>query len=101
MRVLKPGGKLVATLCASKDNDWFHEPSKGWCYTDNTLRTLFKLPSETQSNYNEYDRLMNSIENCKELRDNLSIKYKLSRKNGLPGGIWDLQYQPVGVVKVK
>jgi len=101
MRVLKPGGKLIATLCASKENDWFHEPSKGWCYTDDTLRSLFKLSADTQSNYFEYDKLMNLIINCKELKENLSIKYKLSMNNGLPGGKWDLVYQPVGIVKIK
>jgi len=101
MRVLKPGGKLVATLCAGKDNDWFHEPSKGWCYTDSTLRKLFKLPAETTSNYNKYDQLMVSLKQSKELFDNLSASYRLSWKNGLPGGKWDLQYQPVGIVKIK
>ncbi len=29
MRVLKPGGLLLATLGAARDQDWFHEPSHG------------------------------------------------------------------------
>jgi SAM-dependent methyltransferase len=30
MRVLKPGGVLLATLTAGKDQDWWHEASSGW-----------------------------------------------------------------------
>ena len=37
MRVLKPDGVLLATLGAARDQDWFHKPSLGWCYTDNSL----------------------------------------------------------------
>ena len=44
MRVLKPGGALLATLGAGRDRDWFHQPSRGWNYTDATLRRLFSLP---------------------------------------------------------
>ncbi len=101
MRVLKPGGKLIATLGAAREHDWFHEPSQGWCYTDETLRILFKLSAQTPSNYIDYDDLLDSLKNCKELRDGVSASYKLNWKNGLPGGKWDLSYQPVGVVKIK
>lgn len=101
MRVLKPGGKLIATLGAGKDRDWFHEPSQGWCYTDDTLRKRFKMPAGVSSNYKEYDRLFDALENCRELRDNVALSYRMSKSNGLPGGRWDLKYQPVGIVKVK
>jgi SAM-dependent methyltransferase len=100
-RVLKPGGKLIATLGAGKDKDWFHEPSQGWCYTAQTLQKRFKLPAIISSNYNEYDRLLDELKNCRELRDNVAFNYRLSKNNGLPGGKWDLKYQPVGVVKTK
>lgn len=101
MRVLKPGGKLIATLGAARDKDWFHEPSQGWCYTEVTLRKLFKMPLETISNYNNYNRLFDSLNNCQELYDNVHISYRLTRKKGLPRGKWDLKYQPVGVIKIK
>lgn len=101
MRKLKPGGKFLATLCAGKDKDWFHEPSRGWCYTDATLRRLFDLPDDTPSNYARYGELFNSLKNSTELREKLAKIYFQSGDNGMPWGRWDPQYQPVGVCKVK
>ena len=101
MRVIKPGGKLIATLGAAKEQDWFHEPSKGWCYTEATLRDIFDLPADCPSNYDRYDELFEALRNCNELRDNLADFYFKSVNNGMPWGIWDPRYQPVGVVKVK
>ncbi len=101
IRVLKPGGKLIATLAAAKDQDWFHEPSKGWCYSEATLRNVFDLPDGCASNYDCYDELFDALRNCGELRDNLADFYFKSGDNGMPWGIWDPKYQPVGVCKVK
>jgi ubiquinone/menaquinone biosynthesis C-methylase UbiE len=101
MRKLKPGGKLLATLCAGKDRDWFHEASQGWCYTDSTLRSLFDLPADTPSNYDRHDELLNALKNYAELRDKLAKIYFKSGDNGMPWGKWDPQYQPVGVCKIK
>ena len=101
MRVLKPGGKLIATMAAAKEEDWFHEPSKGWCYTEATLREIFDLPSDCPSNYDRCDELFESLRNCSELRNNLADFYFRSGNNGMPWGIWDPKYQPVGVVKIK
>ncbi len=101
MRVLKPGGKLVATLSAAKDQDWFHEPSKGWCYTEATLRDIFELSPDCSSKYDRYDELFEALLGCSELRDNLADFYFHSPNNGMPWGIWDPKYQPVGVVKIK
>lgn len=101
MRVLKPGGKLIATMAAAKEKDWFHEPSRGWCYTDTTLREIFDLPSDCLSNYDRCDELFESLRNCSELRNNLADFYFQSENNGMPWGIWDPKYQPVGVVKIK
>ena len=101
MRVLKPGGPLVATLAAARDNDWFHEPSQGWCYTEASLRRIFDLPPDCPSNYDRYDELFEALFNCAELRDNLADLYFRSGDNGMPWGIWDPKYLPVGVVKVK
>jgi hypothetical protein len=101
MRVLKPGGMLLATLGATRDQDWFHEASKGWCYTDASLRRLFELSDGAASNYPEYDHLMNSLRNCTELRSGLAGFYYRSGNNGMPWGIWDPKYQTVGVKRVK
>lgn len=101
VRVLKPGGKLIATLAAAEDRDWFHEPSKGWCYTEATLRDIFELDTGCSSNYEHYNGLSTLLRDCAELRDNLADFYFKSGNNGMPWGIWDPKYQPVGIVKTK
>ncbi len=101
LRVLKPGGALLATLCAARDQDWYHGPSQGWCYTDASLRLRFDLPGDTPSNYPHYDELFIALRGCAELRDNLAAFYFRSEHNGMPWGKWDPQYQPVGVCKIK
>lgn len=101
LRVLKPGGFLLATLGASADQDWFHEPSKGWCYSEATLRRAFDLAPTAPSNYDRYDELMQALRDCAELRENLASFYFRSGDNGMPWGKWDPQYQSVGVLKVK
>ena len=101
MRVLKPGGLLLATLTAARDQDWYHEPSSGWCYTESSLRRIFKLVQDASANYDQYDNLFTKLRNCKELRNNLAGFYYKSGDNGMPWGIWDPKYQPVGVRKTK
>ena len=101
MRVIKPGGVMLATLGASPAKDWFHQPSQGWCYTAETLRLKFNLPPTVHSNYDKYDQLFDRLVTCQELRDHLAEFYFLSGDNGMPWGKWDPQYQPVGVCKVK
>ena len=101
LRVLKPGGVLLATLCAARDQDWWHVPSSGWCYTGNSLKNLFQFGDDTPSNYDQYDQLFNQLKNCGDLRDNLADFYFKSGDNGMPWGKWDPQYQPVGVCKIK
>jgi len=101
LRVLKPGGVLAATLVAAKDQDWWHDESSAWCYTDDSLRRAFDLPADTPSNYERYEDLFEALRDCTELRDNLASFYSKSAKNGMPWGVWDPQYQPVGVCKIK
>jgi len=101
MRVLKPGGLLLATLGAAKEQDWFHEPSQGWCYNEDSLRRAFGFPREVPTNYAQFDELFEQLRNCGELHDNLAKFYFRSGDNGMPWGVWNPHYQPVGVCKVK
>jgi SAM-dependent methyltransferase len=101
MRVLKPGGRLIATTSASGGADWFHEPAQGWCYSEATLRRTFDLPASVVSNYDRYDELMATLRANGELRDNLAGLYFKSGDNGMPWGRWDPRYMAVGVCKVK
>jgi SAM-dependent methyltransferase len=91
MRVLKPGGVLLATLTAGRDQDRWHTASSGWCYTDASLRRLFKLPPDTPANYAQYDELFARLKNCAELRDNLARFYYQSSEKGMPNGKWNPQ----------
>jgi SAM-dependent methyltransferase len=100
-RVLRPGGKLIATLGAARDRDWYHEPSHGWCYTEATLRRIFEIDPEVPSNYDQYDPLISELRGCTELRDSLAPFYFKSGENGMPWGVWDPQYQSVGVMVTK
>jgi SAM-dependent methyltransferase len=101
LRVLKPGRPLYATLGCAKNKDWFHEPSKGWCYSERTLRRIFDLETDTRSNFDQYDDLMSALRANKELESNLASFYFGSGDNGMPWGKWDPQYQPVGICKIK
>ena len=98
MRVLRPGGKLIATMAAAK-TDWYHDPARGWMYSGDTLRRLFDI--EAADNYAEHDALFKRLRDCAELRDNLAPFYFESGDNGMPWGKWNPQYQPVGIVKTK
>jgi SAM-dependent methyltransferase len=101
MRVLRPGGELVATVAGAAAEDWYHRPSDGWCYTEATLRRLFRLDESTPSNFEQWNVLFDELRSSAELREGLADFYFHSEENGMPGGRWDPQYQPVGVVKVK
>jgi SAM-dependent methyltransferase len=101
LRVLRPGGVLLATLGASREGDWFHEPSRGWCYDEGSLRRAFGLSPDVPSNYSQYDELFAALRSSRELRDHLASFYARSGDNGMPWGVWDPRYQPVGVCKVK
>jgi SAM-dependent methyltransferase len=101
IRVIKPGGVLLATLGAARDQDWFHVPSKGWNYSVVSLRNAFRLSNDVRDNYDQYDKLFTALVKCDELRTHLASFYSHSGENGMPWGKWNPQYQPVGVCKKK
>jgi len=102
MRVTNPGGLFVITVSASQSEDWFHKPSKGWCYSESSLRDLFQLSDDTDSNFDRKDEFMSSLKRKgNELHKRLDSMYFQSGDNGMPWGKWDPRYQPVGIVKHK
>ena len=102
LRVTKTYGKMCITVSAAQDKDWFHAPSKGWCYSDRTLKRFFDLSESTWSNFSRKDELFQLLKNeGNELHNRLAPVYFESGDNGMPWGKWDPQYQPVGIVKVK
>lgn len=101
MRVLKPGGKLVASLSTTGPEDGFHTPSSGWMYSETSIKKCFKLDDGLVTNFADYPRLLGEINNSAELRDGLAKFYFRSEKGGMPRGVWNPQYVPVGICKVK
>ena len=101
LRVLKKGGKMIITLPASNQTDWFFKPAYSWCFTDTTIRDIFALPEATPSNYAQYETFFMEIKSSKYLKSKLSWRYYFSSNSGMPYGKWNPQYIPVGISKIK
>lgn len=102
MRVMKTGGTAAITVSASTSADWFHEPSRGWCYSEETLRELFGLSPRAESNFGQKHEIMEEMKReGNELHRRLASFYFKSGANGMPWGKWDPQYLPVGILKTK
>ena len=102
LRVTKHSGRIAVTVSASRSDDWFHKPSKGWCYSETTIKKLFHLAVGVTSNFSQKNVFFEELKKeGNELHKRLSPVYFKSGANGMPWGKWDPQYQPVGVVKVK
>ena len=97
-RIVKPGGFVACTTSASEGEDWFHKPSQGWCFSKQTLVDLFELPGEP-ADWSDYESSMRRLKENRELQDRLPAQYKLSGDNGMPWGVWNPQYLPVGIIK--
>ncbi len=101
MRVLRPGGRFIATVGAAGDDDWYHEPSAGWCFSEATLRSIFGLSADCSSNFQNYEAILADVRVSAELRDNLAPFYFRSGSNGMPWGRWDPKYLSVGIAMRK
>ena len=99
-RVLKPGGRMVVTTSGSLGDDWYHEPSHGWCFGEKTIAECFGLEA-FESNFSQVESLFDELVACQFLRDDLPPFYFQGGDNGMPWGEWDPRYVPVGVVKTK
>jgi SAM-dependent methyltransferase len=99
-RVLRPGGGMHVTISGSDREDWFHEPSKGWCFCEATIARHFAL-AEPASNFAGAEALFARLRQGEGLKEHLAPFYFLSGNNGMPWGKWDPQYFPVGVTKWK
>lgn len=98
-RVVKTDGKIVATVSATdKESDWFHTQSKGWCYTEKSLMKMFNL-SEPLSNFAQWNDIFGKLKHNRFLQEHLAPSYFASGNNGMPWGVWEPQYQPVGILK--
>lgn len=98
-RVLKPSGPMFLTVSAAKEADRFFEPCRGWCFCEKSLRAIFTLPGVT-SNMDCYDEIFASLKRSKDVKKRIHRYYFDNGESGLPWGVYDPQYHPVGIVKV-
>ncbi len=100
-RVTKNSGLLAVTVSASLKEDWLHEQSKGWCYSESSLNKLFRLQDDVKSNYSNKDKFFEQFKKeNNELHKRLAPFYFKSGDNGMPWGKWNPQYLPVGIIKI-
>jgi SAM-dependent methyltransferase len=99
-RVLRPGGTMHVTVCGSDGDEWYHEPSKGWCYSEKSLVEYFELRGP-ESNYGDAAAAFAELKQGDGLKEHLSKSYFLSGDNGMPWGKWNPEYLAVGVRKNK
>lgn len=96
-RVSKPTAFFAMTTSATdRAETWFHEPSKGYCYSEDTLRHLFGARSVSRLGR---EAALDSYRRCEFLRANLAGFYAKSGENGMPWGVWNPEYFPVALAR--
>jgi hypothetical protein len=94
-RVAKPGaGWAVTTSGTDRATTWLHEPSQGWCYSVADLRDRFGAVGARDQDAAE---MLERYRRSKYLRDHLAAFYRRTDRCGMPWGVWDPRYIPVGL----
>jgi len=94
-RVLKPNAKWALTTSGThKKTTWFHEPSQGYCFSENDFKKYFSASRKEGVNP---EIILNKYVNCDYLKRNLAQFYFKSDKNGMPWGKWSPKYIPAGI----
>ena len=102
LRVTKSHGKIFTTVSAALSENCFHEPSKGWCYSEATLKRLFLLREDVKNNFSQKNLIFGELKKeGNKLHERLAPVYFQSGDNGMPWGKWDPHYLPVGILKIK
>jgi len=94
-RILKPDAKwAVTTSGTEKKYTWFHDPSKGYCFSETDLKEVFNANSLFGQ---DPEKVLQKYKDNNYLKNNLADFYFKSGDNGMPWGRWDPQYIPVGL----
>ncbi len=94
-RVVKSEGAWAVTTSGTNQiESWYHEPSKGNCFSERDFERLF---GATLKGGIDADAAIEKYQNCDYLKRNLASFYKKSGDNGMPYGVWDPKYIPVGL----
>ena len=59
------------------------------------------MPADTSSNFSEYETISSELRESQILREQLAPMYFDSGESGMPWGVWDPQYVPVGLRRQK
>ena len=92
-RVLAPQANWAVTTSGSASpQTWFHEPSKGHCFSKDDLGTYFDSIGE-----GDPAACLEKYRSNEYLRTHLADFYRNSGNNGMPWGAWNPVYVPVGI----
>lgn len=94
-RILKSNAECAVTTSATEKNEtWFHYPSQGQCFSALDIERYFGAKPDSDQ---EPSEILEEYQNCQYLKDNLANFYKKSGKFGMPWGIWNPKYIPLGI----
>lgn len=99
-RVLKKNAPMLITTSASNKATWWHKPSKGYCFSESDLIKTFNI-SNFESNFDKYPNVLLNIQDSNYLKAKMPSFYLNNPNCGMPNGIWDPKYLPVGIRKFK
>ncbi|EKD87631.1 MAG: hypothetical protein ACD_35C00310G0005 [uncultured bacterium] len=97
-RVLKTNQPIILTTSASKSDDWFHQPSAGWCFSYETLAEVFRLAEKTVNEFSDYDEMLYEYKHNSFILKHLASIYKVKNEPGKQPETWEPSYLPVGIV---
>lgn len=96
-RMLKPTARWAVTTSGTEQaHRWFHEPSKGWCFSTHDLESIFGT-SKLSNGQAIATEVLTHYRECEYLQGHIAQFYKRSGNNGMPWGKWDPKYVPVGI----
>ncbi|MBW4549822.1 MAG: class I SAM-dependent methyltransferase [Aphanocapsa sp. GSE-SYN-MK-11-07L] len=94
-RVLKPDSLWAVTTSGTEQpGTWWHDQSQSNCFSISDLEKHFGAKKQRVQNPAE---ILDKYRRCSYLKQNLAEFYKKSDKFGMPLGIWEPRYIPVGL----
>jgi len=94
-RVSKPEAAWAVTTSGTEQAaTWLHGPSQGWCYSVVDLRDRFGAVGARDQDPAE---MLERYRRSAYLREHLADFYRRTERCGMPWGIWDPRYIPVGL----
>jgi len=96
-RVAKPDAPwAVTTSGTERAVTWLHEPSQGWCFSVIDLNGRF---GAVGGRVQDPVEVLARYRNCAYLRDHLAGFYGRTGQSGMPWGVWEPKYIPVGLAR--